>query len=670
MERRPGECYYGFGEKAGLLDKAGQRLRLCNVDALGYDAASSDPLYKHFPFYITFVPELNLAYGLLYDNLATTTFDLGKEVNALRGAAYRYYQADDGDLDYYLMYGPTIEAVLEKLARLTGYPALPPRWTLGYLGSTMSYTEAPDAQEQLKQFVDLCRAHDIPCDMFHLSSGYTTDELGRRCVFTWNRSKVPDPPTMVEYFHQAGIRLAANIKPYLLKTHPDYERLKAQGGFVRAADADEPATHEFWSGGLFQYADGSYVDFTHGAGYDWWKAGVTNALLAYGIDAIWNDNNEFEIWDDQARCAGFGDALPVGLARPLLTLLMARASYEAMQAYRPDQRPFLLTRAACPGAQRYAQTWSGDNETSWHTLHYNIPMGLSLSLSGMPNTGHDVGGFFGPKPDPELFVRWVQNGIFHPRFAIHSWNIDGTVNEPWMYPEALPLVREAIALRYRLLPYLYTLLFEAAQTGRPIIRPLVYHFPRDARCHRESFDFMLGPNLLVASVVEPGARSRAIYLPMDTHWCDFYTGQWYTGGQTIEVEAPLERIPLLAPAGGILPMGKVMRYVGEQPDDVRQAFVFPAPEGGRSVFTLIEDDGVSLAYRRGESAAVTLEVEATPERITLSTPSVRGNYPLPYREIEFVLLPGENRPVQTAMDSYTRTDEYGRRRIAVAVEHP
>src|SRR5690606_12163345 len=193
-----------------------------------------------------------------------------------------------------------------------------------------------------------------------------------------------------------------------------------------------------------------YIDFTSAAGYDWWKQQATQMLLDYGIDTIWNDNNEFQLWDDTARCDGFGKPFPLGVGRPLQTLLMTRASYEAQLEKRPAERPFVLTRAATVGSQRYAQTWSGDNTTSWHTLKWNIPMGLGLSLSGMPNNGHDIGGFHGPAPEPELFIRWLQSGVFQPRFTTHSWNSDGTTTSPWLYPEHLPLIREIIRFRYRL----------------------------------------------------------------------------------------------------------------------------------------------------------------------------------------------------------------------------
>jgi alpha-glucosidase len=502
--------------------------------------------------------------------------------------------------------------------------------------------------------------------MFHLSSGYTTDDSGTRYVFTWNRKKIPNPQQMIQNFHDAGMRTAPNIKPYLLKTHPFYNEVANQSGFVKDGDSDAPALSDFWSGGAFQSGEGSYVDFTSTAGYNWWKSRATEVLLNIGIDSLWNDNNEFEIWDDAARCNGFGREIPISLARPLQTLLMGRASYEALREFAPDKRPFVLSRSGCPGIQRYAQTWSGDNETSWHTLRYNIPMGLGMSLSGAPNTGHDIGGFFGPAPDAELFIRWVQNGIFHPRFTIHSWNTDGTVNEPWMHPDALPIIRETIRFRYRLLPYLYSLLFESHKTGHPIIRPLVYHFPDDPRCHTESFDFMLGANLLVASILEPNARTRQVYLPMGNWWCNFHTGEWYEGGQIVEVAAPLERIPLFVPAGGIIPTGKLMRYVGEQPDDERHIYVFPRV--GHSTFTLIEDDGESIAYQRGEFTEVILEMVAETNAITLSAHKRHNGYRLPYDSVEFILPPHEIRPVIGRNITTAKTDEQGHQRITVVVE--
>lgn len=661
MECRSDEHYYGFGERSGPLDKRGMRMRMFNTDALGYDAKIGDPLYKHFPFYITLVPEFDVAYGLFYDNLSTTVFDLGREIDAYYGP-YRYYQAEDGDIDYYLIYGPTVEQVVKRFSALTGHMALPPRWSLGYQSSSMSYTDAPRAQEELERFVRLHGEHRVPCDLFHMSSGYTTGSDDKRYVFNWNRSRVPDPQELVERFHAAGIKLAANIKPCLLLTHPRYEEVRDFGGFIRAATSDEPEVSMFWGG------YGSYLDFTNPSTYDWWQRMLFEQLLGYGIDTTWNDNNEFEIQDGDARCAGFGEPVSMGMVRPVHTLLMTRASYEAQKRSRPAERPFLISRSGSPGIQRYAQTWSGDNTTSWRTLRYNIPMGLGLSLSGMPNTGHDVGGLVGDKPDPELLVRWVQNGVFHPRFNMHSWNPDSSANEPWMYPEVLPIIRQAIAFRYRLLPYLYSLFFTAAHSGCPVIQPLVYAHQRDPRCHTESFDFMLGPNLLVAPVLEKGARKREVYLPKGREWCDFHTGEWHHGGQVIEAEAPLERTPIFVPDGGIIPMGRAMRYVGEQPDDLRWIHVFPHPGSGEATFELTEDDGISPDYQKGAYSTLTLGVRSEAEGIILDVSFPQRGFPLPYGEIEFVLPAGENRSVTSDRDSSNVwTDERDRRHVVISV---
>ncbi len=658
MQRRTDEFYYGLGEVSGELNKQGRRIRLMNVDALGYNAETSDPLYKQIPFYITYIPHLKIAYGLFYDNLATTVFDLGHEIDAFWGN-YRYYMAEDGDLDCYMLYGDSIADVVQKYTQLTGRPTLLPRYALGYLGSTMKYTEMPDAQAQLKRFVELCEQHDIPCDAFHLSSGYTTNATGQRFVFTWNHNRVPHPQQMVNDFHSAGIRLIPNIKPYLLTTHPKYESLKSLGGFIKNPDTGEPALCRFWSGGAYESGEGAYVDFSSAAGFAWWRDQAQMMLLSLGIDGLWNDNNEFELWDDDAVSAGFGQAFRMGVSRPLQTLLMARSSYEASLAQYPQKRPFILSRAACAGMQRYVQTWSGDNETSWHTLRYNVPMGLSMGLAGMPNVGHDIGGFFGPAPEAELFVRWVQNGIFHPRFTIHSWNTDGTVNEPWMHPDVLPIIRETIKFRYRLLPYLYTLMVEAHRTGTPLIRPLVYHFPDDPHCWHESFDFLLGLHLLVASVFEAGARRRRVYLPAGKAWCDFYSGQWYDGGQAIEVAAPLERIPLFVADGGMIPTGKIMRYVGEQADNEREILVFVREA---AQMQLVEDDGETLAYREGMYTELELRVSLNNGEFVAAAKYLHHEYPLAYHIITFVIVTDTTYPVKDGVL------ENGRWRVTVPIE--
>jgi alpha-glucosidase len=462
LKREPDEMYFGLGERAGDSNRAHQRYRMCNLDPMGYNARTTDPLYKHIPFYLTRKRGTGITFGLFYDTLSDCVFDMGREMDNYHGP-YRYFVADHGDLDLYFIAGANVAEVTRRYTWLTGRPIFTPKYALGYSGSTMSYTDAPNAQERMQEFLDRCREHDIPCESFHLSSGYTA--IGpKRYVFNWNRDRFPDATAFAAAYQAEGVRLCANIKPALLRDHPRFEEAARAGLLVHDPDG-KPTVVQFWDD------TGSYLDFTNPATIAWWKERVTESLLKHGIAATWNDNNEYEIWSDRALVHGFGEARAAIEARPLQTLLMVQASHAAQTEFSPEERPWLVSRSGAAGMQRYVQTWSGDNYTSWETLRYNIKMGLGLALSGISNTGHDVGGFSGPAPDPELFVRWVQHGIFLPRFSIHSWNDDQTVNEPWMYPQVTPQIRRLIKLRSRLTPYLYHLLWRSHSRYEPIIRP-------------------------------------------------------------------------------------------------------------------------------------------------------------------------------------------------------
>jgi alpha-glucosidase len=287
-------------------------------------------------------------------------------------------------------------------------------------------------------------------------------------------------------------------------------------------------------------------------------------------------------------------------------------------------------------------------------------MGLGLGLSGVANTGHDVGGFAGLRPSPELFLRWVQNGIFHPRFTIHSWKVTGGANEPWMYPQILPYVREAIHFRYRLIPYLYNLMVESAATGHPIVRPMIYEFPQDPHYVQESFDFMLGSSLLVASVLAPFARKRKVYLPAGENWVDFYTHKRYTGGATYKVAAPLQQSPLFVREGSLIPMGAVVHPMFHATDDLRQILVFPHAGSGEASLLLNEDDGHSLAYQRGARTQLKFSLHSTSENLALTIEVLQSGYKLPYTELEFTLPAGEKRPLALSGLSRSWVDDESR----------
>ncbi|KAJ3079494.1 hypothetical protein HDU99_010762, partial [Rhizoclosmatium hyalinum] len=386
------------------------------MDALGYNPTLTDPLYKLIPFHITLDKTTRVAHGIFYDSFAEGFADFGQEIDAFWGP-YRSHTLLNGcGLDMYVFYGPTIAEVVSRYTALVGRPALPPKYALGYLASAMGYAESENAQELIAALPALCRKWDIPCDLLHLSSGYTVDPwTGARNVFTWNKTRFPDPEKLIKDLRSEGIRISANVKPWLLSQHPHYQHVYDADGFIKNSEVtNKPRTTRLWSAGNGATSTGSYFDLSSDSGRAFWKQGVTS-LLHLGIESIWNDNNEFSLPDNHdtyAHTNRDGSSSTVGAAgRGLQTLLMASASHEAMLSAFPTRRPFLITRSGVSGVQRYAaQSWSGDNYTSWDTLKHNIPMGLNCGLSGIVGYGHDVGGFVGPRPGPELFVRWVQNG--------------------------------------------------------------------------------------------------------------------------------------------------------------------------------------------------------------------------------------------------------------------
>jgi alpha-glucosidase len=632
LKREADEKYFGLGERAGTADRAGQSYRMTNIDAMGYSARTSDPLYKHIPFYLTWKTTHKVPLGIFYDTLSDCTFDMGRELDNYHGH-YRYFVADFGDLDYYVIGGATLADITRRFTWLTGRPAFMPKWSLGYSGSTMSYTDAPNAQERMNEFLENCAQHDILCDSFHLSSGYTSI-ANKRYVFNWNREKFPDPKGFAQHYLDHGVRLCANIKPCLLRDHPRFDEAQAKGLFVHNKD-NSPAPVQFWD------ETGAYLDFTNPDTFAWWKDRVKDALLEYGIAATWNDNNEFEIWSDKALANGFGTPWPARQAKVLHTLLMLQASLQAQREFAPNTRPFLISRSGAVGMQRYVQTWSGDNYTSWETLKYNIRMGNGLALSGVSNVGHDIGGFAGPAPDWELFLRWVQFGIFLPRFSIHSWNDDQTANEPWMFPEITPFIRDLIKVRYRLIPYLYDLLWKSHSRYEPMIRPTFHDFPDDPRCFEENDDMLLGSNLLVAAVVEPGARSRQVYLPAGAGWYDFWSGEYFEGGQEVTLAAPWDRTPLLARAGSAISLNLAEQHFN-RPADERGFAIFPLKGTGSFDADCFEDEGDGEDYRSGRYGLWTLKVATTAEDVMIAI-GKQGATPPKAKEVKILLPQQEQR---------------------------
>ena len=623
--RHEGERLYGLGEVSGALERTGRRYRFDPRDALGYDAEWSDPLYKHWPVLLFRRPEG--AWGaLVYDVPFAVTVDLGAEIHNYLGP-FRYVEALGAGVDYYVLAAGDLPELVERLTRLLGRPGMPPRWSLGYLASGMAYADAEDPERALLEFADRCRSEGVPCDGMHLSSGYTLRD-GRRYVFAWS-DRIADPARLVAGLAERGLRVVANVKPGLLDDHPDYAGLAERGAFLRARDG-RPWTGDFWGG------QGSFLDFTNAAARRYWRERVTDRLLKNGIAGIWNDNNEFALEEAFTEAGEPMDA--AGQMRA-----MAHASYEACRSWDPRHRPFLVSRSASLGVQRWAQTWSGDNRSEWKTLRFNTAMGLSMGLSGFANVGHDVGGFAGPAPDAELFVRWVQQGVFYPRFVIHSWKTPPT--EPWSHPEAFPAVRDAIRWRYRLLPYLYSLFHDHARTGAPLMRPLFYSFDVP-EAHEHPFSFTLGDAVLVpGEAFGPGVRSADVWLPGVGGWYDLDGTVHYPSGLRT-LSFPLEAVPALVRAGSVLPLAAESPGRAGDAGEVAELRLFPPATDAAAFTELYFDDGESLAYLDGAQTRLRLHWAAHATELVLEVEVLAAGYPLPPGEVLLRLPVGETRPLR------------------------
>ena len=639
VRRGDSDSYYGFGEKAGLLNKLHRRMRMHNVDTYDYDAEKTDPLYKHIPFYIKLDNSSSVAHGMYYNNSWTSEFDVGAEHSNYWGKQTSF-SADGGELDWFFINGPDIPAIIERYTDLTGKTVMPPRYSLGYLGSTMYYTELDeDSDAAILGFVQRAGAEGIPCDGFHMSSGYSTGDSGKRYVFNWNNKRVRNPKQFIADGLALGAEMVPNIKPGMLTSHPYFAEFSARDAYIRNSADDGVSIDRFWGG------NAGFVDFTGEAGRAIWFEKLKRDYIDYGITAIWNDNCEYEINDSDSICAAEGLTGKVSAYRPLMPTLMGLMAQRAVRSARPDKRPFVVNRAGFAGIQRYASTWSGDNGTSWHNLKYGVPIMLGMSLSGVANQGSDIGGFAGPAPEPELFVRWVQHGVLQPRFCIHSCNNDNTVTEPWMYPRYTSYIRAAIKLRYRLVPYLYSLMHEAATTGAPVARPYLYEFQGDVSARDESFSYLLGSSLLVACVLEKGATRRELYLPKGSEWIEWDTMQRYAGGQTIIVDAALDKIPLFIRSGAIIPLTDGIMSLNKQDITCLDSIIEPSVP---SQFVLYEDDGVSNAWEQGEYAETLISTQAEGNCLDIDC-ARRGSYVSTVERLQLQLICPERAPLYIAV---------------------
>ncbi|MCR5537120.1 MAG: DUF4968 domain-containing protein [Succinivibrio sp.] len=596
---------YGFGEKTGKLDKKGRHMRMAPKDAIGSDPEFGEPLYKHVPFYVRVSEQHLHALGLFYNNSHDAVFDMGNERSGYWDS-YCYYQTDGGDLDLFLINGPTLTEVTQRYTFLTGTQAMPTKQSLGYTASTMYYTELDkDCDKEIYRVIRKYRQEQIPIDNFWLASGYTSGEQDNlRYTFNWNRRRFPDPEGFIQKMTEDGINVIPNLKPGVLEHHPYLEYYRQQDAFVKTPDGSQDYIGRWWGGA------GRFVDFTSKKGRSAWQELLKKQILTKGIQTIWNDNCEFDgVEDRNAQVSADGCGGTMAGYKPLQANMMAYAGLKAFKEVYPNMRPYLISRAGFAGIQRYAQVWAGDNLTSWRTLKFNIATLVGMGISGMANCGADIGGFAGPAPEAELLLRWIQNGIFQPRFCINSANSDNTVTQPWMYPSMLPYIREAYQLRYHLMPYLYSLMRQSHVDGLPVMRALCAEFPEDLRSYSdEHYTFMFGPALLVANVVEKGASERRLYLPGGSRWFDLSRHfQAYEGGQEISCPVDLKSIPLFLREGAIIPSSHDFKDNATTP--VRNLDLLI--EGSKDCeFTLYDDDGCTQDYLRGAYSELKISVKA------------------------------------------------------------
>ena len=646
-EISPEDCFYGFGEKSGSFNKAQKFMSMSPKDAMGYNPRETDSLYKHIPFYIKLNRGTRKAVGYFYHNTCECDFDMGREKSNYWKPHSRY-RTDSGDIDLFLIAGPSVRQVVERYTDRTGKSAMLPRYALGYLGSSMYYPELDnDCDDAILDFIDTTREEKIPVDGFQLSSGYCTVETDKgikRCVFTWNKKRFKDPREFFAQMEKRGVTVSPNVKPGILLIHPRLDEMKAKGMFIKASDSDEPGIGTWWGG------KGVFADFTNPSTRTYWKEMLKENVLEYGTSSVWNDNCEYDsLVDKDCRCDFEGKGGTIGQLKSVMSNIMCHITDEAIHETFTNTRPYIVCRSGHCGIQRYAQTWAGDNLTCWDSLKYNIATILGMSLSGVANQGCDIGGFYGPSPEAELMVRWIQNGILQPRFSIHSTNTDNTVTEPWMYGDCTDYIREAIGLRYQLSPYLYSLMERAHETGLPIMEPMCSAFQEDVKCYEEGVDFMLGDSLLVANVVEKGAVSRKVYLPEGETFYDFYTRAAYEGGRTVELPVDLGSIPLFVRSGAIIPMAedRLDNLKTQQAEHLR--ILCAADRDGR--FELYEDDGISMDYEKGGCLKTSITMTAG-ERTVLDFHQ-EGHYETAVKTLYLDMIHREKAPYWVKADGET-----------------
>jgi alpha-glucosidase len=636
---RDDEHIYALGEKNGPLDKRGWKLggysfTMWNSDTFGYDS-STDPIYVAVPFYI--VLRHGVAFGVFLDNTFRSNFDIGHQTEGVLS-----FGADGGALDYYFIYGPDPKQVIQRYTALTGRMPLPPLWSLGYHQCRYSYYP----ERKVRFIAENFRVRQIPADTIWLDIHYQDNYK----PFTWDRERFPDPPRMIADLRKEGFRIVTIVDPHPKKElgYKPYDSGLAGDYLVKNPDGSIYEAPVWPSQAEKNPGLSVFPDFSKPAARAWWGSLYAD-FLNMGVAGIWNDMNEPAIFDVPSgtmpldvRHDNEGAPSDHREIHNVYGMLMSRSTYEGLLKLRPNERPFILSRASFAGGQRYTALWPGDNTSNWAHLRQSIPTLLGLGLSGFPFVGSDIGGF-NEAPTAELFTRWLQLGVFYPFMRDHTM-FGSPDQEPWSFgPQHEALNRRAIELRYELLPYIYSVMREAADTGIPAMRPLMLEYPQDERTYNIDDEFLFGSDLLIAPVLLEEAMQRGVYLPAGD-WYDYWTGQHFDGGKWIAVPVTMASIPIYVRAGALIFTQPVVQHTGEMPGQPLKVLVFG---NGPSERTLYEDAGNGFGpsvRRRFSISGQTIEVGA-PE----------GSYRPQAREMWITFRTTEGLKTMKVPDRFERT---------------
>jgi alpha-glucosidase len=603
------ESYFGLGDKPGPLNHRNRAYTMWNTDFFGWQE-SDDPLYKTIPFFIGL--NKGTAYGLFFDNTWRSSFDFGKE-----SPDYFSFGAEGGELNYYFIAGPEPKKIVEQFTALVGRTPLPPLWSLGYQQSRYSYY--PEARA--REVVQTLREKKIPVDVIYFDIDYQDGNA----PFTVNREYFPHFEKMVADFRAEGVRTVLITDLHIKKDpghgYAPYDSGIKNDAFVKTHDGPL-YVGKVWPG------DSVFPDFTLSRVRDWW-GGLYKNFVDMGVAGFWNDMNEPATFQtlsktmplDNVHRLDDGTTLDHRAIHNVFGMQNVRATDEGLLKLKPDERPFVLTRAAYAGAERYAATWTGDNSATWNHIGMSVPQIMNLGLSGYDMVGADVGGFAG-SPPADLLTRWYELGVFYPMYRDHA--AKGTADhEPWASgPEHEAIRKRYIELRYKLLPYIYTSMEETSRTGIPLMEPLFLEYPAAESLYAEDHEFLFGRDLFVAPVVTEKVDVLDVHLPPG-HWYDFWTAEVHAAGDQISLHPTLAETPLYVRAGAIIPMQPVVQSTNEKPDGPLELRVYMG-EDCRG--TLYQDDGHTFAYKKGEFLRVNFTCRVEPRDMTITSTLEKNAY--------------------------------------------